>query len=56
MRLDQAVASLLGVSRNRAQFFVKHGLVRVGSAICLTCSRDVGEDSSLIQVESNPQL
>jgi RNA-binding protein YlmH len=56
MRLDQAVASLLGVSRNRAQFFVKHGLVRVGSTICLTCSRDVGEDSSLIQVESNPQL
>ena len=29
MRLDVRVAELLGVSRNRAQFFIEHSLIMV---------------------------
>lgn len=56
MRLDQYVAESLGVSRNRAQFFVDHGFVRVDGQVVTKRSLDVISSMSVAIDQENPQI
>lgn len=56
MRLDQYVAESLGVSRNRAQFFVDHGFVQVDGKITTKRSMNVVSDMLISIDQTNPQI
>lgn len=55
MRLDQAVAQKYTTSRNRAQFFIEHGLVRVGGVIAKKSSTDIGDLEAVTLNQEAPQ-
>jgi 23S rRNA (cytidine1920-2'-O)/16S rRNA (cytidine1409-2'-O)-methyltransferase len=55
MRLDQAVAQKYSTSRNRAQFFIEHGLVSVGGVIAKKSSSEVGDLDIIVLNQEAPQ-
>ena len=56
MRLDQRVAETLGTSRNRAQFFIEHGLVNVAGKVSQKCAMEVAPDTELQIDRDHPQI
>jgi 23S rRNA (cytidine1920-2'-O)/16S rRNA (cytidine1409-2'-O)-methyltransferase len=54
MRLDRAVSQIAGVSRNRAQFFIEHGLVQVAGVIATKASADIAS-IELVTLLEHPQ-
>jgi 23S rRNA (cytidine1920-2'-O)/16S rRNA (cytidine1409-2'-O)-methyltransferase len=56
MRLDQRVAEVLWVSRNRAQFFIEHELVRISGEVVRKMSLEIKEDTHLEIDESASQI
>lgn len=56
MRLDQKVAEMLNVSRNRAQFFVEHGLVSVDGKITTKQGWEVLPSMDIRIDELHPQI
>lgn len=56
MRLDLRVAEILGVSRNRAQFFIEHGLVSIADRVVQKCGMEILPDT-VVQINRNhPQI
>lgn len=56
MRLDQHVAEALGVSRNRAQFFVEHGLVSLLGKQVRKCGLEI-VDGTQVEIDmDHPQI
>lgn len=56
MRLDQRVAEVLWVSRNRAQFFIEHELVRIAGEVVRKCSLEIAEEIHLDIDHDAPQI
>jgi 23S rRNA (cytidine1920-2'-O)/16S rRNA (cytidine1409-2'-O)-methyltransferase len=55
VRLDQAVAQKYTTSRNRAQFFIEHGLVSVGGIVAKKSSTDIDNLETVNLNQEAPQ-
>ncbi len=56
MRLDLRVAEILGVSRNRAKFFIEHGLVTIADRVSQKCGLEVLPNADVHIDTSHPQI
>jgi len=56
MRLDLRVAEILGVSRNRAKFFIEHGLVSIADRVSQKCGLEVLPNTEVQIDTSHPQI
>jgi 23S rRNA (cytidine1920-2'-O)/16S rRNA (cytidine1409-2'-O)-methyltransferase len=55
VRLDKAVAQKYTTSRNRAQFFIEHGLVSIGGVIAKKSSSEIEDLDIIVLNQEAPQ-